>query len=144
MSIKPEELERRARVKAKQREYRRTSSQTARRYPPTRPKPQFCELCQQRPAEALDHCHTRKVFRGWLCMRCNLGLGMLGDSADTLQRAANYLKLSESDALCQSVTFSVTEHKSKSANQRAKKPKKLNCALAYKLLVSGRSRLNPN
>ena len=92
MSIKPEELERRARVKAKQREYRRTSSQTARRYPPTRPKPQFCELCRQRPAEALDHCHTRKVFRGWLCNACNMALGNAKDDVQRLRRLADYLE----------------------------------------------------
>lgn len=40
----------------------------------------------------LDHCHTNGRVRGWLCSPCNRALGMLGDNADTLRRAADYIE----------------------------------------------------
>lgn len=62
---------------------------------PTRPQPTHCEL-DGRPLEPgkvhLDHDHTTGKFRGWLCNRCNLALGHLGDSVAGLERAVAYLK----------------------------------------------------
>lgn len=60
----------------------------------TRPEPTNCECCGATQSRALhlDHCHETGIFRGWLCARCNLGLGKLGDSLDGLQRAIDYLK----------------------------------------------------
>lgn len=54
-------------------------------YPePTRPIPSACELCDGpatgRGSFHLDHCHETNAFRGWLCSRCNHGLGLLGDN----------------------------------------------------------------
>jgi hypothetical protein len=40
---------------------------------------------------ALDHCHITGAFRGWLCHKCNLGIGLLGDNPKALQRALDYL-----------------------------------------------------
>lgn len=60
----------------------------------TREAPARCECCGQPPqkrALALDHCHATGAFRGWVCSRCNLGLGMLGDTLEALQRACVYL-----------------------------------------------------
>lgn len=73
--------------------------QTARRWrglpEPTRPQPTHCEL-DGRPLEQgkvhLDHDHTTGAFRGWLCNRCNLALGHLGDDIKGLERALAYLK----------------------------------------------------
>jgi hypothetical protein len=61
-----------------------------------RPKTTKCECCDQ-PRNGkgqlhLDHDHGRDVFRGWLCMRCNVGIGMLGDSAEGVRRALCYLE----------------------------------------------------
>jgi len=40
----------------------------------------------------LDHDHETNMFRGWLCGRCNSGLGWLGDSVSTLKRGVKYLQ----------------------------------------------------
>jgi hypothetical protein len=64
---------------------------------PTRAKPETCECCGRLPASKplmLDHCHVSGVFRGWLCVNCNLGIGMLGDSANALRQALNYIERS--------------------------------------------------
>ena len=39
----------------------------------------------------LDHDHQTGVFRGWLCHKCNLALGMMDDSVEKLLSAVNYL-----------------------------------------------------
>lgn len=38
-----------------------------------------------------DHNHETEEFRGWLCHKCNLGLGNLGDDPDRCKRAMDYL-----------------------------------------------------
>lgn len=40
----------------------------------------------------LDHCHETGEFRGWLCKKCNTGLGNLGDNLESLERAVTYLR----------------------------------------------------
>lgn len=62
--------------------------------PPSRPCPDCCELCVrvfEKGKIHLDHDHSTGAFRGWLCNRCNLALGHLGDSISGLQRALAYL-----------------------------------------------------
>lgn len=61
---------------------------------PTRIEPSICECCGRadRKALALDHCHATGAFRGWLCSRCNLGIGNLGDTIECVERALAYLK----------------------------------------------------
>ena len=39
-----------------------------------------------------DHCHKTKRIRGLLCIRCNRGIGMLGDSVEIVSSALKYLK----------------------------------------------------
>lgn len=41
---------------------------------------------------AIDHCHKTLKIRGLLCHKCNVSLGALNDSIDTLQSAIDYLK----------------------------------------------------
>lgn len=66
---------------------------------PTRAKPKLCECCGAKPHSrkglALDHCHKTNKFRGWLCHRCNLAIGALGDSVAGLMRAVRYMRRSK-------------------------------------------------
>ena len=55
----------------------------------------LCDCCGEKPEGTslyLDHCHRTLSFRGWLCNRCNLGIGSLGDNVEGLQRAIRYLE----------------------------------------------------
>ena len=40
----------------------------------------------------LDHDHTTKEFRGYLCVNCNHGLGKFNDEICKLEKAIDYLK----------------------------------------------------
>jgi hypothetical protein len=40
----------------------------------------------------IDHCHQTQTFRGILCLKCNVVLGMAEDSPERLIWAAEYLK----------------------------------------------------
>jgi len=40
----------------------------------------------------LDHDHDTFDFRGWLCRRCNGGIGQLGDNIKGLEKAIAYLR----------------------------------------------------
>ena len=66
------------------------------------PTTQTCELCGQlgRRGNAIcfDHCHERKIFRGWLCNSCNRSMGVLGDDIPSLLKAINYLMQTEEAA----------------------------------------------
>lgn len=57
-----------------------------------------CALCNT-PFQGLfnndlhiDHCHETNKIRGFLCMKCNIGLGMLGDNEEGLLRALKYIR----------------------------------------------------
>lgn len=58
-----------------------------------------CALCNREEYQVLglciDHDHVTKVVRGLLCSRCNTGLGMLGDSLESLRSVVAYLERSE-------------------------------------------------
>ena len=63
-----------------------------------------CPICLSTEVEAkgagnskngawcLDHDHKTKTFRGWLCHRCNRGIGCFSDDIDKLERAIQYLR----------------------------------------------------
>ena len=57
----------------------------------------YCAACGKSEEEngmrlALDHCHRTGAARGFLCNKCNLALGMLGDSAETLRALADLVE----------------------------------------------------
>jgi len=56
-----------------------------------------CSICGG-VSTVLDHCHRTGKVRAGLCNRCNVGLGMLNDDAETVEAAARYLRLHEADA----------------------------------------------
>lgn len=60
---------------------------------PTRPEPKSCECCGLRSDQRLqaDHIHGTAKFRGWLCGKCNRGIGSLGDTLKGIRRALAYL-----------------------------------------------------
>ena len=58
-----------------------------------RPKTKVCELCGRKSVKiCFDHNHSTGKFRGWICTRCNVTLGMAGDDIDHLQRLQEYIK----------------------------------------------------
>ena len=55
------------------------------------PKPLVCECCGKVPLKwCLDHNHSDDSFRGWICERCNTGIGKLGDNLQGIVNAMNY------------------------------------------------------
>lgn len=57
----------------------------------------------------LDHDHTTKEARGWVCQDCNTALARMGDSADTARRMVEYLEASDRGVYLGSATKSFTE-----------------------------------
>ena len=57
----------------------------------------LCAICGKTPAVKkrdtlyVDHCHRTGEVRAMLCAACNTGLGMFGDSPDTIYKAWLYL-----------------------------------------------------
>src|SRR5262245_7825699 len=51
-----------------------------------------CEVCGSDALLHLDHDHATGSIRGWLCRTCNVGIGALGDTLESLERAVAYLK----------------------------------------------------
>lgn len=54
-----------------------------------------CAICRQpfknSKATHVDHDHKTGKVRGVLCSECNQGIGKLGDTAESVMRAAEYL-----------------------------------------------------
>lgn len=57
-----------------------------------------CALCnnpfKNSKDKHIDHCHVSKKVRGLLCTKCNVGLGMFGDSVPLLKAAIQYIEQS--------------------------------------------------
>jgi hypothetical protein len=52
----------------------------------------LCLVCQERPAEHVDHDHLSGAVRGVLCFSCNGGLGQFRDRVDIMRKAIDYLE----------------------------------------------------
>lgn len=55
-----------------------------------------CAICRRPDGRgfqlSVDHCHDTDRLRGLLCSSCNLAIGALGDTAEKVERAVEYLK----------------------------------------------------
>ena len=52
-----------------------------------------CDCCGKFDTKLVcDHDHKTLEFRGWLCNKCNVGIGNLGDDIAGLQNGLRYLK----------------------------------------------------
>jgi hypothetical protein len=58
----------------------------------SRVKPDLCEVCGAFDTICLDHNHKTMKFRGWICNRCNVAIGMVKENSETLYALAEYLK----------------------------------------------------
>lgn len=52
----------------------------------------YCDLCADYGTVMVDHDHRTEARRGFLCSRCNFALGGFQDSAELLEKAAQYLR----------------------------------------------------
>jgi len=58
-----------------------------------RPPPARCECCNQKKDKLIyDHDHGILILRGFLCKKCNIGLGHFGDNLEGVLRGALYLE----------------------------------------------------
>ncbi len=83
----------------------REQSRVLREIKKTAPKPaddHRCPICLRNYEEmqghstkkkswVCDHDHTTGKFRGWLCHKCNMGIGNLADDLGRLERAGKYI-----------------------------------------------------
>jgi hypothetical protein len=51
-----------------------------------------CQICKMELPLCLDHCHTTNKVRGFLCSKCNLGIGYFLDDITLLESAIDYLQ----------------------------------------------------
>jgi len=62
-------------------------------------KPNICELCGDGGTICFDHDHNTGEFRGWICSRCNVVLGMCKDNTELLIKMVGYLNQEEATKL---------------------------------------------
>ena len=64
-----------------------------------------CKICKTTKGTLVfDHCHTKEIFRGYLCNPCNRSLGVLGDDVPGLLKCLNYLLEKDPKKICQDET----------------------------------------
>ena len=51
-----------------------------------------CQICGTGDNLCYDHCHATNDFRGVLCSRCNVAIGTLGDTYESVVKALAYLE----------------------------------------------------
>lgn len=58
-----------------------------------RPRPERCEICNEKDTICFDHDHKTGLFRGWICKRCNVVLGKVKDDPKILQKLIEFLSV---------------------------------------------------
>jgi len=56
-----------------------------------RPKPELCEICSKGGRICFDHDHKTGKFRGWICHKCNITMGLIEDDSNTLIKMIKYI-----------------------------------------------------
>jgi hypothetical protein len=69
-------------------------------YLATKPRSETCEICGSfreatKKAMCFDHDHKTGKFRGWICYRCNMALGLVMDNIGILGNMIQYLQKAE-------------------------------------------------
>ena len=72
------------------------SARARRKFWATRPMPEQCEICgvfgrDLKKGLCFDHDHMTGKFRGWICGRCNIALGMVKDNTEILLTMIEYI-----------------------------------------------------
>ena len=57
-----------------------------------RQRPNKCEICNEYRKIVFDHNHDTGQFRGWICDKCNVAIGMIDENIDKLLKIKNYLE----------------------------------------------------
>jgi len=57
-----------------------------------RTKPEYCDICKMTGKICFDHDHKTGKFRGWICNRRNLILGLAKDDSELLLKLSRYVK----------------------------------------------------
>ena len=55
-------------------------------------RPEVCEICEENGKIVFDHNHNTGKFRGWICGKCNVAIGMVSEDTDKLFRIIKYLE----------------------------------------------------
>ena len=61
-----------------------------------RSKTNYCEICKKSGKTQFDHDHKSGKFRGWICWRCNIVLGLIKDDMQVSKKITVYLKKNNS------------------------------------------------
>ena len=70
-----------------QKQYSKHYQKAKKSAPPKTP----CRICGSEEQLRMDHDHVSGNFRGWLCHRHNVAIGLLNDSIDELHQVIHYL-----------------------------------------------------
>jgi hypothetical protein len=91
-----------------------------------RPKPNTCEACGHDHDRRIvwDHDYETNQFRGWICANCNLALGHVHDSVETLKQLIVYLERKNDNPVAPAGVLNLTGRKHnaiKRDNQRRRR-----------------------
>jgi recombination endonuclease VII len=90
--MKAYQAEYRTRPEVRAKELQRAQARAGIADAPAGPMSGRCQICDDwKESLCCDHDHDTGLQRGWLCFRCNMGLGHFSDNAELMQAAIQYL-----------------------------------------------------